>query len=254
MAIASPRADNLIGAMANDYAPLTHRSSDNFRFSGVFVGHGAVSRMGRWDCSNEWLAARVGRATQGAVMSRITAIAAVVALPLFASGCGEGTRTVGSAGPAPTASGGGGGAIAASATGSASSAPSSSPLSGAWRGSFESKKAPVSLDPGVKEKTWSADDGKAHAGKGEIDLHVGVDGVVKGKLRGALGNATVAGTAEGDALTMTFAPAESDGGEWFSGVIVLQLKDAKLSGDLKASSGDATIVRAATLELTRGDH
>jgi hypothetical protein len=37
MAIASPRADNLIDAMANDYAPLMHRSSDNFRFRRILA-------------------------------------------------------------------------------------------------------------------------------------------------------------------------------------------------------------------------
>ena len=193
-------------------------------------------------------------------MSRIAAIAALMALPLFASGCGEGSGAAGSSGPSPVPSGS---AIAAIASAphrgpaaidpaSAGAAPSS-PLSGAWRGAFESKKAVVSLDPGVKEKAWSGDDGKAHAGKGEIDLHVASDGVVKGKLRGALGNANVAGTAEGETLTMTFAPADDGNSEWISGVIVLQLKDAKLSGELKAASGDASIVRAAALELTRGD-
>ena len=210
-----------------------------------------MGRVGRGGGNaNEWLAAPVERATRSTVIRRIAAIAVLSALPLFAAGCGDGTRTVASAGP--TASGRAAGTIAASATGSLSAAGQpSNPLSGAWRGAFESKKAAVTLDPGVKEKTWSADDGKAHAGKAEIDLHVGVDGVVKGKLRGALGNATVAGMAEGETLTMTFVPADDDGSESISGVIVLQLKGAKLTGDLKASSGDATIVRAATLELTR---
>jgi hypothetical protein len=186
-------------------------------------------------------------------MCRIAAIAALAALPLFASACGEGTSTSASAGPSTTASGSTSATIA-SASGSASPAsPSSSPLSGAWRGAFESKKATIALAPDVKEKAWSGDDGRAHAGKGEIDLHVGTDGIVKGKLRGALGNATVAGTAEGDTLTMTFTPADSDSSESISGVIVLQLKESKLSGDLKASSGDATIVRTATLELARSE-
>jgi hypothetical protein len=188
------------------------------------------------------------------VKPRIAAITVLTALPLFAAGCGEGGGTVASAGPNATASHASAGTIAASVSAASSvAAAPSNPLSGPWRGAFESKKASVTLDPGVKEKTWSSDDGKAHAGKGEIDLHVGADGVVKGKLRGALGNATVAGTAEGETLTMTFTPTDTDSDEWMSGVIVLQLKDAKLSGDLKAASGDASIVRAATLELTRGD-
>lgn len=187
-------------------------------------------------------------------MVRLAAIAVLGALPLFATGCGEGSGTAGSSPANASSTGAVAVTIAASvsAAGSVAAVPSN-PLSGPWRGAFESKKAAVTLDPGVKEQAWSADDGKAHAGKGEIDLHVGADGVVKGKLRGALGNATVAGTAEGETLTMTFAPTDGDSNEWVSGVIVLQLKDAKLSGDLKAASGDATIVRAATLELTRGD-
>jgi hypothetical protein len=186
-------------------------------------------------------------------MRRIAANALLGALPLFAAGCGEGAGAGTSAQPTASAAGSAPLAIAASGSASAPAAAPASPLSGVWRGSFDSKKATVALDPGVKEPTWTKDDGKAHAGKGDIDLQVGADGVVKGTLRGALGNATVAGTADGDVLTMTFAPKESNDSSSVSGVIVLKLENAKLSGDLKASSGDATIVRVATLELTRGE-
>ncbi len=187
-------------------------------------------------------------------MSRLAAIAALAALPLFSAACGEGGGAASSAAPSTVASGGTAPSIATTAPHSTSAAtPPTSSASGVWRGAFEAKKATVTLDPGVKERAWSADEGRAHAGKGEIDLQVLADGVVKGKLRGALGNATVAGTADGDALTMTFAPADGDSSESISGVITLRLKDGKLSGELKASSGDATIVRAATLELVRGE-
>lgn len=205
---------------------------------------------------NEQLAVRDGRATKSSVMFRIAAIALLAALPLFASGCGESTGAAPSGGPTVGPSVGTATAvtIAVSARVSASAvAPQSSKLSGSWRGAFESKKAAVTLDPGVKESAWSADDGKAHAGKGEIDLQVAEDGVVAGKLSGALGSATIAGSAEGETLTMTFVPTDADSSESISGVIVLQLKDSKLSGDLKASSGDASFVRAATLELTRSE-
>lgn len=187
-------------------------------------------------------------------MVPLVANAVLAALALLLSGCGEAPGSSPSAQPVASTAGSAPPTIAATASAS-SSAPASgpaSPLAGAWRGTFDAKKATVTLDMGVKEPTWSADDGKAHAGKGEVELQVAADGTIKGSLRGSLGNATVAGTAEGDTLTMTFAPKESGDSEAISGVIALKLENAKLSGDLNASSGDATIVRTAKLELTRG--
>jgi len=174
------------------------------------------------------------------------------ALPTVGLGCGN--KGESSASPPSSASVPGGGPSAAIAPPAVSTSKPQNlgPLVGTWRGSFESKKATVELDPGVKETSWSKDDGKAKAGKTEIDLSVTADGVAKGSLRGALGEATLAGAVDGETLTLTFTPKD-DSTDAISGVIVLRLRGPKLGGELKGASGDAALVRAASLELDRAE-
>lgn len=152
-----------------------------------------------------------------------------------------------------TGAGSPGSSAPVSSAASSTSAPEAPPIphAGAWSGSFEAKKAPVTLDPGVKDRAWSADDGKAASGPGTLSLQIGREGAVTGELAGALGAGTITGWVDGDRMTATFAPKSADSEPSMAGTLVLDAKDGAWTGSLRASSGDAVLVRAATVELKR---
>lgn len=140
----------------------------------------------------------------------------------------------------------------ASAGRSATAGPARSELAGTWRADFEAKKGSVTLDPGVSEPAWKKDDGSQAVGAGSVEIVVGADGTVSGELSGALGKAIVAGSAEENSVTATFAP--SNGGELaMHGTLSLTREGEALVGSLRASSGDARLVRMASLSLRRAD-
>lgn len=123
---------------------------------------------------------------------------------------------------------------------------------GTWTGRFEAKRAPIPLDPGVKVKAWSADDGKTASGAGEIEVVVAATGIVSGKISGALGDGTLTGGLVGDSIRATLSPAPSDErGLAMSGTLVLTPKGQGYAGELRASSYDARTVRVAAVELAR---
>jgi hypothetical protein len=83
-----------------------------------------------------------------------------------------------------------------------------------------------------------------------LELTVAADGTVSGKLSGALGDAVLAGSAEESRVTATFTPA-SAADPAMHGTLALAREGEALVGTLRASSGDARLVRMATLSLTR---
>lgn len=175
---------------------------------------------------------------------------------LGAGACSEGEGgATGSSAPLPsgTAHGSGPGSPGSGHTASASAAPAQPAIvhAGAWQGSFEAKRAPVTLDPGVKDRAWSGDDGKVAAGPGKISLVVAADGALSGELEGALGAAALTGWVEGDRLTASFGPTSEQADPAMAGTLVLEAKDGVFSGVLRASSGDAVLVRSASVELKR---
>lgn len=131
---------------------------------------------------------------------------------------------------------------------SSSTAPAE--LVGVWRGPYESKKIKVTLDVGVMEPSFVADNGKTAAGKGTVELTVGADGGVRGTMKGALGDAIVTGAASERSIDAAFIGA-SDASPSMSGVLSLTLDGGTLRGDLRASSGDATLARGGPVELKR---
>ncbi|NUP09946.1 MAG: hypothetical protein HOW73_28190 [Polyangiaceae bacterium] len=138
-----------------------------------------------------------------------------------------------------------------SASGAAETKAAPIPFAGSWKGTFDAKKAPVSLDPGVVERSWKADDGKAASGPGTIQLVVAPDGIVTGDLSGSLGEAKLTGFVEERRLTATFTPSSQDADPAMHGTINLEAGADDWSGELRASSGDATLVRSSTLTLKR---
>lgn len=138
-----------------------------------------------------------------------------------------------------------------STSANASAAPTShSPLAGKWIASFEAKKAKVAQDPGVADPAWAKDDGSQVSGAGTIEITVAEDGTVSGKLSGSLGDGIITGMAEEKGVTGTFTPASTEASA-MHGTFVLELASDKLTGTLRASSGDARVVRSAALSFSR---
>lgn len=150
--------------------------------------------------------------------------------------------------PAPSASSSASAPIAVSSSGHGSSPAHA--LAGTWRGTFEAKKAKVTVDPGVSEPSFKKDKGTVATGPGKLEIVVAPDGTVSGHTEGALGRASVSGVCDEASLTASFHPTEEEGPR-MAGTIVLSHTDGRLSGTLSASSADATLARAATLELAR---
>jgi hypothetical protein len=99
---------------------------------------------------------------------------------------------------------------------------------------------------------WSKDKGTEAVGKGELELTVAADGTVTGRLTGALGDLVVKGVAEESLVHATFS-AERPEPTTMAGTLELSLSIGKLEGELRGSSGDATLVRKAKVSAARSD-
>jgi hypothetical protein len=100
----------------------------------------------------------------------------------------------------------------------------------------------------VKDKGLAADDGKAAAGNGSVELTIGPGGEVRGKVSGALGAGTITGHAEGSTLR---ASIWADDPNAMSGVLWGDRRGDVLACDLRVSGPDATVIRVSTFELKR---
>jgi hypothetical protein len=136
----------------------------------------------------------------------------------------------------------------AAAAASAKEAPASK-LAGRWSGTYESKKARVSLEKGVKDKALESDDGTAASGKGEIELVVAADGTVTGRVSGPLGPGMLSGWAEADGITATLAPEDAGADGAMSGTLALEPAQSEWKGTLRASSGSGEIAREAEVTV-----
>jgi hypothetical protein len=124
-----------------------------------------------------------------------------------------------------------------------------STLAGAWKGTFVAEVAKVTLDPGVGDP-WAKDKGTEAVGKGELELTIANDGTVTGRLKGSLGELVVKGVAEEKLVHATFS-AERPEPTTMAGTLELAVASGKLEGELRASSGDATLVRRAKVTTAR---
>ena len=151
----------------------------------------------------------------------------------------------------------------ASAAGSASPAPAGTPtasaeaaptgLTGSWEGRYDAKKGTIEMPPKVKDKARAADDGKAMAGAGKVELTVSPNGEVRGKASGALGEATLSGKVdvEGGVLRASWFPVDPTGATAMTGVLIGQLKGATIQATIRVAGPDATLVRESALDLQR---
>lgn len=156
-------------------------------------------------------------------------------------------------------------AVSASAAGSTGPAPAGTPsstapaeaaptgLTGSWEGRYDAKKGTIEMPPKVKDKARAADDGKAMAGAGKVELTVLPNGEVRGKASGALGEATLSGKVdvEGGVLRASWFPVDPTGATAMTGVLIGQLKGATIQATIRVAGPDATLVRESALDLQR---
>lgn len=140
---------------------------------------------------------------------------------------------------------------APSASQSAGAAPSATSFAGTWEGSYNAKKGSVELPSKVKDKTRSRDDGTTSAGPGTVTLTISPDGDVLGKAKGALGDATLRGTAEGEMVRASVFPDDPTLPNAMTGVLVGMLKDGVIRAEIRVAGPDASVVRESAIELTR---
>ncbi len=154
-----------------------------------------------------------------------------------------GASAQGSASPAP----------AASPSAAATAAPAPGTLGGTWEGRYEAKKGTIEMPPKVKDKARAADDGKAMAGPGKVEITVSPAGEVHGKASGALGDATLTGKVdvEGGVLRASWFPVDPGVNNAMTGVLIGQLKGATIQGTIRVAGPDATLVREAAIDLQR---
>jgi len=144
----------------------------------------------------------------------------------------------------------------ATGSGAARAAPSGSAelsgaLEGTWEGRYDAKKGTVGVPPGVKDKTWVTDDGKSVIGPGTISITVTSAGEVTGKGKGALGDSTLTGKAEGTTVRTSLLPDDPTTPQAMTGVMVAMLKDGVLRGEIRVAGPNATVVRESPIELKR---
>jgi hypothetical protein len=140
---------------------------------------------------------------------------------------------------------------APSPTQSAGAAEDAASATGTWEGSYSAKKGSVELPSKVKDKARSRDDGTTAVGAGTITLTISPDGEVSGKAKGALGDATLRGTAEGGMVRASVFPDDPALPNAMTGVLVGMLKEGVIRAEIRVAGPDATLVRESPIELKR---
>jgi hypothetical protein len=137
----------------------------------------------------------------------------------------------------------------AAVSAAASAAPAAHTLTGTWEGRYETKRAKVELSGKLKDRVRASDDGKAGIGGGTIAITIAEAHEVGGKVKGALGDATLIGQIDGDNIRAAISPDDPNAPVAMTGVFDGTLKDGRIHASIRASNPDATIVREATLVM-----
>lgn len=143
------------------------------------------------------------------------------------------TASAAASAPAPTA-------------GIAASAPA---LQGTWEGTYDAKKGTVELPAKVKDKARQKDDGKVATGPGTITFSIEPGGELRGKAKGALGDATLIGRVEGDVLRASVTPDDPLAPQAMTGILVGKLEGTVIRANLRVAGPDAVLVRESAVEL-----
>jgi hypothetical protein len=132
-----------------------------------------------------------------------------------------------------------------------SAAPPPHTLTGTWEGRYEAKRAKVELSGKLKDHVRASDDGRLGIGAGTIAITIADAREVAGKVKGALGDATVIGQIDGDNIHAAISPDDPNAPlamtGWFDGM----LQDGRIHASIRASNVDATIVREANVVMQK---
>jgi hypothetical protein len=179
----------------------------------------------------------------------------LLAVALGAAACSKPSDS-GGAPPAPSAS------TAASTAGVVpSSAPSAvlsatQPTGGAsasaWRGTYKSAVATLTVVPAYKKQPWSDTKSTEGIGDGAMTLAIEPGGRLTGSVDGPLGPATIAGVlAEGKVSATLRRKDPTDHG--FTGTLVGDVASDHIDGTMSVSLGQASVLRTATFSLKPAD-
>ncbi len=122
---------------------------------------------------------------------------------------------------------------------------------GRWKATYRAAKAEVAVPKDAPSRTWADDDGTAATGEGSVELSIAPDGAVKGRAKGPLGEQHIRGVFDGKTLRAGLTPVDPEAELAMSGVLVGSPQGKEIAAQLRVSSRDATIVRAATVQLAR---
>jgi hypothetical protein len=109
----------------------------------------------------------------------------------------------------------------------------------------------VELPPKVKDKIRSKDDGKVAVGPGTVTLTIDADGALHGEAKGALGDATIVGKADGDMIRASVFPVDPHAPHAMTGILVGMLKDGVIQAELRVTGPDAVLIRESVVALSR---
>jgi hypothetical protein len=121
---------------------------------------------------------------------------------------------------------------------------------GTWTGKLDVKRSAPTLDPGVADADWAADDGARSTGAASASIAVDAEGRLTGTLTGALGECDISGQTDGEVIRASLVSRGGEPGA-MAGTLVASLVDGELRGELRASSADARLVRFAAVVLRR---
>ncbi|MCS6898626.1 MAG: hypothetical protein NZX77_02500 [Polyangiaceae bacterium] len=142
---------------------------------------------------------------------------------------------------------------ASSASATTPAKPEEAPLS-TWKGTFKSRPGNVTLSKEAAEaiKVWSKDPGKEMVGDGTISLWLPVSkGLVRGEIRGALGDLLVNGELEDDQFRARVDPKDPNDPKAMTGILHGKRRGDSWEGMLRVASRNANLVREAEFKLTQ---
>jgi hypothetical protein len=176
-----------------------------------------------------------------------------VALGLGAAACGksqpEASGTASSVVAAPSAP-----ASAAATPGAGPSAPAAAAAAGAaqaWKGTYKSAAATLTVPPAWKKIPWSDAKSTAGVGDGAMTLALDPGGRATGSIDGPLGPATIDGASVGGKLSATVR-RKDPGDHGFTGTLVGDVAADRVEGTMSVSLGQASALRTATFTLAPG--
>ena len=138
--------------------------------------------------------------------------------------------------------------VSAAPSAGASAAPAAAGQAASFTGTYTTTAVTTLTVPEAAK--WKGEDGNEGVGEGKIAVEVTGDGRVTGTVEGALGAGLVDGRLEGDTLAATIRRKDpTDNG--FYGTITAKITGDKGEGTLRASRGNAGLVREGKLTLAK---